>query len=1193
MLLSVVAFELRHQLRAPVFWVSGIVFFLIVFASVTLGEVQIGGRGGVHLNAPYAISLTVLVMSVFYMFTTTAFLANTAVRDDETGFGPILRSTRVGRATLMYGRFAGAWTAAALAFLFVPLGVVAGGFMPWVDRERLGPVLLEPHLRAYLLWALPTLFATGGLLFALATATRSMMATYMGVLALLVAFFAVRVAAARSAGEGWAPWVDPFGVSAFSEATRYLSTAERNAGDAPLTAAVVGNRLVWTAVGALSLLAAWPLARDEARSRRPRRAAPAEPEAPSPVRAIRPATPRHDLRAALRQFALRTRFEATLVLRSPAFAVLLALGLINVGLRLGFGDGPPPGVALHPVTRIIVRQLRESFEIIPLIVGVFYAGELVWRDRDRRLEEIVGAAPAPDWSFAFPKMLAVAAVLLIVTAVGALAGVAVQLVKGGATPDLGQLLAWFVLPQSLGAMQIAVLAVFLQTIAPHKFVGWLLMLGVIVLLSAAPGLGIDDDLLLYGSTPPEPLSDMNGAGVFGLAAGWFRAWWSLVALLLAILSYGLWRRGVQTALHPRLLRLPQRLGRPGGIAAAAGLVAAAAVGGFVVLNTHVWNAHPSRLDDERRAAAMERALRPYLDLPQPKITAVALNVDIRPRDLAVEVRGSYLVRNDTAEPIRELHLATPRGLGVKALSVEGGRPLRSFERFDHRIFAFDSPLMPGEIRRVSFETRLAQRGFRDRDNLTAVAANGSFLFDRQVAPTLGVDRNAFLQDRNKRRRRGLHPFDLRPPPLEDDAARRFNALRPDADFVTSDITVSTDADQTPVAPGYKVADVTVGGRRTARFRSEAPMLPALAIQSARYAEARGRWRGVDLSILYEPRHAWNAPRMLRVLGAGLDAYTAAFGPYQFRQVRVVEFPDYAQFAVSLPNTIPYSEGIGFVFKAPADPSRSTRLDMVSYVTAHELAHQWWAHQATPSAQQGGATTTETLAQYSALKVLEHMYGPAQVQAALAFERDRYLRGRAAADRDELPLSRVENQPYIHYGKGALVMHRLRREWGEAAVDHALRRYLEAFRLKGPPFARSLDLLAALRTEAGPDPRRQQLLTDLFERIGFYDLRAYDPVSRRAGDGRWTTTFKVKARKLYVDARGVEHEAPMDEAVTLSAYRSGPSPAGAPVRTVALLTSGVRQVSVTTAFRPARVEVGGDLDVIERDKKDNAAAVPDR
>ena len=48
---SIALFELRYQLRNPVFWVALAVFFLLTFLSVTIENVQIGGGGNVNANS--------------------------------------------------------------------------------------------------------------------------------------------------------------------------------------------------------------------------------------------------------------------------------------------------------------------------------------------------------------------------------------------------------------------------------------------------------------------------------------------------------------------------------------------------------------------------------------------------------------------------------------------------------------------------------------------------------------------------------------------------------------------------------------------------------------------------------------------------------------------------------------------------------------------------------------------------------------------------------------------------------------------------------------------------------------------------------------------------------------------------------------------------------------------------------------
>ena len=95
MFFGIAGFELRYQLRNPVFWVAIAIFFLMGFGVTASENIRIGTPGAVHENAPYAIAVAISQFSLFYLFVITAFVANAIVRDDNSGFAPIVRSTSV------------------------------------------------------------------------------------------------------------------------------------------------------------------------------------------------------------------------------------------------------------------------------------------------------------------------------------------------------------------------------------------------------------------------------------------------------------------------------------------------------------------------------------------------------------------------------------------------------------------------------------------------------------------------------------------------------------------------------------------------------------------------------------------------------------------------------------------------------------------------------------------------------------------------------------------------------------------------------------------------------------------------------------------------------------------------------------------------------------------------------------------
>ncbi|MFO0511032.1 MAG: M1 family aminopeptidase, partial [Gammaproteobacteria bacterium] len=328
---------------------------------------------------------------------------------------------------------------------------------------------------------------------------------------------------------------------------------------------------------------------------------------------------------------------------------------------------------------------------------------------------------------------------------------------------------------------------------------------------------------------------------------------------------------------------------------------------------------------------------------------------------------------------------------------------------------------------------------------------------------------------------------------------------------------------------------------------------------------------------------------LEAMKTSLELYSAAFSPFQFRQLRILEFPAYADFAQSFANTIPYSEALGFIHhrQSPDD------IDMVTYVTAHEVAHQWWGHQVTAADQQGGTMLIESLSQYSALRVMEQLYGPEQIAKFLKLELDRYLRARGSERLEELPLARVENQGYIHYQKGGLAMYLLKEELGVEVVDRTLQRLLAQYAFKPAPYPNASDFLRELRQEAGPG--HEQLIADLFERITLYDLKAESAKTRQVAGGRWETTLTVKARKLYADGLGKETPAALDEAFEIGLFTAEPGKKGFTRQSVLAferhrLRDGEQRIVLQTAAKPAYAGVDPYNKRIDRDSDDNVLPV---
>ncbi|HEY6620650.1 MAG TPA: M1 family aminopeptidase [Steroidobacteraceae bacterium] len=1201
MFFTIARFELRYQLRNPVFWVAAILFFLLTFGATTVESIRLGSGGNIHTNAPTAVAQIQLIMSLFFMFVTTAFVGNVVVRDDETGFGGIIRSTKVGKLPYMFGRFSGAFLGAAIAFLWVPLALWIGTFMPWVDPNNLGPNRIQDYLFGYLVFALPNLLITSAIFFAVACWTRSVTYSYLTVILFMFAYFALTAMLKKWPDLSFAAYFEPFGTVAYGLSTRYLTPVQSNTQALELTRLLLGHRLLWLAIStAIVVIAVWRFrfADRGVSSRAAKRRAARERKLAAVKSVVADRLPASTpARAAWHQLCTRTLLEMKLVFKSPAFWVLALVGSINLFSTLNLA-GRFYDVPMWPRTFAIIDVVRGTSTLITLLMVIYFSGEVVWRERERRISEIVDATPLPNWVFLISKLAGVAGVLLVLSvAVVLLQSILFQFARGLTDVEFGQWLAWFVAPSAFDVIQISVLAVVVQAVSPNKFVGWAIMLLYLISSVVFAGMGLDHPLLNYAEVTV-PLSDMNGDNYGGAVGWWLRWYWTAFALILVVIGHLMWRRGTSVTLGGQWRTLPARLRGKALAFLSAALLLTIGMGGFLFYNMNILNHFWTEADKEdARTAQFEKEYSRYIGLPQPKLTDIKLDVDLQPSRGFVQFDGTYRFVNATAAAIQTLHvlMAVPI-MRVDAMSVPGAKLVHDDKVNLYRIYQFDQPLQPGASGTLSFRTVIEKRGLaalpgdhRLFELDAQPAANGAYLTNLIFAPSLGMSASSFLKGNTLRRKYGLPP-ELPTPRLDDQAALYRSYAH--VERVNTDITVTTDADQTLVVTGGRVSESVINGRRTARFVSPIPSLNFITIQSARYAVKSLDAGGVKLSVYYFPKHPMNIDRMLNTMRDALDYYRKNYGPYQYSYARIIERPAYGGGANSAPGTIGYSEKAGFIMDF-RDPKR---LDFLAYVTAHELAHQYWFHQVMPADMEGAEVLTETLAQYSALMVMKHRYGPDQIRQFLKYELDYYLQGRRSDPAEERPLARVNKQGYIHYNKGSLVMYLIQDRLGEDRVNSVLRGLIDRYRFKPAPYARSSDLVDGLLALART-PAERELILDQFDRITLYDLQAKQASVRHLSNGQYETTITVAAGKSYADGKGNEQAAPFDEQVDVGVFTARPDDLGfGPENVVSMqrvpIRSGEQEVRIVTASKPVYAAVDPYINFIDRNTNDNIVEVAD-
>jgi ABC-2 type transport system permease protein len=1132
-------FELKLRFKSASTYIYFLLAAFLPFFSIAAEGFGPAGSGKVLLNGPYAVLLITTQVLAFGSILIAAIFGPAILRDFNGDTYQLIFTKPISKFAYLGGRWAGSMVTAIFAFSGIIFGIALGTLMPWADKLRMAPNDFGMYFRIYASSGIVQIFFLGSLFFCVAALTRNIVVVYLQGVALF-AFYLIELVAIVTSNQlerAWASIADPFGLIMVQSLTRYWTVVERNALVLHWTGTFLYNRLVWMGVGALALIVAFalfPMSAEVLGSRRSTKKAQEarageEDEKKFPRRAagsLPSVTQIFGFSTTLKQLFSMTRMRFFNIVREVPFWAITLIMLVFV-LVSGHFAGNNNGVEVWPVTFLMVFVVSGQSGLFLYIIGALYAGEVIWRERDVRFEQIHDSLPLRDWTDFVSKFLALAMVETVLASVVLVCGVLSQAVSGYFRFELvhyAKEIYLIYLPQLL---MVILLALFLQTILGNKFVAHALVVGFFILIPILYSWGIENRLYMYGEITPYTYSDMNGYGHFTKALFWVTFYWLSVGGLLAVLAIAFARRGTEQSFAARWKKAGPRITRliP---AAAAFLILAGTCGAVFYYNAHVLNEFRSAKQNRRRAAEYEQLYKKYERLPLPKVTAVDVAVNIFPERRSFDGTGYYMLVNASDKPIDEVHVTGTRDSVQEVTFDRGFKQTLSDKEHFYSIYKLDQPLQPKETMKMNFRVGYTSRGFKDGNERAEFAYNGTF-FDRDYFPFVGYNQNIEIDDPVRRREEKLPPLEEMAPP-GDPYYSNVNLFMSDSQWVTFHAVVSTSPDQIAIAPGYLTREWTEKGRRYFDYSmGDTRINDFFSFISGRFSVKTDQWKNVKLEIYYQPGHEFNLDKMMDASKSGLDYYEKNFGPYQFNQFRVLEFPRYRQFAQSFPNTVPYSEDIGFIerLKKPDD------IDLLYFVTAHELAHQWWGHQLIGSATQGSNMMSESLAEYSALKVMEKKYGEDMVRKDLRYELDRYLRGRAGETRHEPPLLLVQREPYVWYQKGSMVMFALADYIGEDKVNLALRNFLEKNRYATGPFPDTRGFVAALREQTPPE--LQYVITDMFESIVLYENKAVSATYVETPDKKYKVTLKTSSQKKKSDGSGNETPMPIHDLIDVGVF----------------------------------------------------------
>jgi ABC-2 type transport system permease protein len=1149
------SFELKFRLKSISTYVYFALWFFLAFLAIAAEDFLSTGNDKILLNGPFSTSILYIIITFFGVIVIAAIFGSSVLRDFQRDTYQLVFTKPITKLAYLGGRWAGSFITCVFCFSGLIFGEALGTFAPWADHTRIVHGHFGWYLHAFFAITVVQIFFLGSLFFTVAALTRKLFIVYLQGVVFFIVYLIVNVIfqATGSLEHFWSAIFDPVGLRLFDSITRYWTVSEKNSLQLPWSAHVAGgiflyNRLLWSGVGLISLAVVYklfPLSVEALTAvSQGRRAARARENDAAEVRATRSLVAKrlpivHQVfgpGTSFAQFVSLTRIRISNITHELPFWALFAVMLMYALLQGHFAGHSQDG-QLYPVTFLMVAAVEGNATLLLFIIATLYAGELVWRERDTRFDGIHDALPLRETTDWLSKLAALAVIELILLTVVLFCGILSQTIAGYYHYELFQYFKELYLVTFPQILIFTLAALFFQTILSNKFIAHGIVIGLFILNIVLFNFGWENTLYLFGNTPPYTYSDMNGYGHFVPALFWSIVYWLSIAALMGVISIAVALRGSEDSWSARLRLARQRAPRlmPAGVLL---LLVAIGSGGWYFYNAHVLNQFLNAKARRDIQAQYERDFKKYEKLPQPKIIAVDANIDIFPERRAFSGTGHFVLQNKTSVPIPQIHISNQQ---QSVINVEFDRPFHIVSqspRAMYTIYALDEPLQPGDKLNMTFNVGYATHGFRDGNERPEFARSGTF-FDVGFFPYIGYDVNVELDD--PRRRRDEHL-----PPLEELAHRgdpywsRVNLFSPESDWITYKTTVSTDADQIALAPGYPTRTWQQNGRNYFTYdMGQVHMQDFYAYVSGKYDVKREVYQGVagpiNIEVYSAPAHPYDVQDMIDSSKAGLAYYEKNYSPFQFTQFRILEYPRYRNFAQSFPNTVPYAEP-GFLGRV-VDPRKD--IDRTYFVTAHELAHQWWGHQVVGGMVEGSNMLSEALAEYSALRVAQKKYGDNQMHKFLKHELDGYLRGRASESRHEPPLVLVQREAYVWYQKGSLVLYGLSDYIGEDKLNLALHNFLMQYRYanatdnQDQAYPDTRQFVDALRAQTPPE--LQYYITDAFESIVLYDNKAVTATVAQMPDKKYKVTLTVQARKLSSDGSGNETPMALNDYIDIGVF----------------------------------------------------------
>jgi len=1127
MLLKLIQFEWHNNTRNWSFYATFLVYLILGFFMSAFANFSFSGA---YKNSPYVLTYAIGLISLTTIFSITLQVAQNFLKEYETKFDSIIFTTPISKFNYLGSKFIVAFGIAVISFGMFIIGMMIGHLMPWLSKDEIGPFFVLNYLWPYLVLVIPNIVLCLSILTTLAWLTRSKLFIYVGGFLIYILYIAgslfsnspifANASPSSAAAMSFAAKIDPFGLAAFLEQTRYWTSIQKNTNLLELSGNFLLNRMLWISVSFLLLFLSYKLF--SFRKTKTKKVKSSKVLKIESLSFSTEAPKNIEFRTFKHNFLVLKSYikmDVSLILKGIPF--LLIVILFSGLLLIEISDEIDGGIRLAQNitnTALMISTIMDRLPFILIIILLFYSNELINRSETSRFEMLENTNPYQQTVVLVSKIISLFTIPLIIIALSILIGCGFQIVDANAPIEFGLYFSLFYY-LGLPILLISILIVFIQTVIPNKYLGLSAAVIITILISTGIGeqLGISHPLLRFGNPFKREYFDLNGFGKYTMSFHVSMLYNFGLALILLILTGILWKRNtsILKSFRRHSLNSLQKITFTLGILIFIGF------GSFLFYKTNIEYPYLTEEDHNNWSEQYELQFKKYIDLPQPTITSVKSEVALFPDENRYEVSGKYQLINNSEKAIDSLLLYIDRNSKLTSIKIPNAEKLNDVSRFNHYWFRLIKPLEPHQKMEISFSFESGWSAFKSHTSFNSIIENGSFMRISRYYPIFGYQNDNEISSKKERLKRHLKPqTPLKK--LEDKTVSPYN-------FIDYDAVVSTSQNQTVIGIGDLIRKWSKNNRNYFHYKSNGKIPFRFAFSSAKYQIQKTNYKGVTIEVYYDKRHFRNVSKLIQDVKNTLDYCQTNFGKYPYKTIRYAEVSAFADgfAATSYPSTVFMKENFGFY----SDLSHKNKEDVINQLTAHELSHEWWGNaQISPEQKEGSWILTETLAQYTELMLYEKEHGVEKTLETLKIHLDLYLSSRSYDP--ETPLYKTNyDTPHLPYDKGMLVMHQLQMLIGEKKLNLALKNFLNHYKYPNQ-IPDSEDLLKEIYSVT--DQKLYYKLDEMFKQIITYSSNVVSVESNKKNDF-YEVSFKVNSKKYSEIATGKRKLIKNDSIIDIGIY----------------------------------------------------------